>query len=342
MCLLVIQHQNAPTLPSAWLADFYAHNQDGVGVMYAKDGKLIVKKILPKTAGDFESFYHKEITGKFCAFHLRMKTHGDINLENCHPYEVLNQAEHGIDLWLMHNGVLSTGNKADQTKSDTWHYIKNYLVPMLAKNPDFAFSQAFSEMVAEHIGSSNKFVLMDNTGRYQVINQDAGVKWGGMWLSNTYAWSAPYSIPKKSKQSDWQSQVSQEPRKRLLGQMGSFSTRGSNVANGYSTWQDDEYVEDEEAIYESCIDGELDDLSYFGYDRIGQMDYLKAYEFVYEYGIDGFLELTEMLREGNMTEQDFIRAMYDPDKAKRFIKAIGASKNACKPQTNASEVMQDY
>ena len=124
--------------------------------------------------------------------------------------------------------------------------------------------------------------------------------------------------------------------------MGSFSTRGSNVANGYSTWQDDEYVEDEEAIYESCIDGELDDLSYFGYDRIGQMDYLKAYEFVYEYGIDGFLELTEMLREGNMTEQDFIRAMYDPDKAKRFIKSIGASKNACKPQTNASEVMQDY
>ena len=102
-----------------------AQAQFNLGVMYAEGGKLIVKKILPKTAKDFESFYNKEITGRFCAFHLRMKTHGDINLDNCHPYEVLNQQEHGIDLWLMHNGILSTGNASDETKSDTWHYIKN-------------------------------------------------------------------------------------------------------------------------------------------------------------------------------------------------------------------------
>jgi hypothetical protein len=49
MCLLVIQHQDAPKLSKEWLADFYSHNQDGVGVMYA-EGKLIVKKNCPKTA----------------------------------------------------------------------------------------------------------------------------------------------------------------------------------------------------------------------------------------------------------------------------------------------------
>lgn len=321
MCLLVIQHQNAPTLPSAWLVDFYAHNQDGVGVMYAQDGKLIVKKILPKTAKDFERFYHQQITGKFCAFHLRMKTHGDINLENCHPYEVLNQAQHGIDLWLMHNGILSTGNKADQTKSDTWHYIKNYLVPMLAKNPDFAFSEAFSEMVAEHIGASNKFVLMDNTGRYQVINQDAGVKWGGMWLSNTYAWSAPYAtvqVSKKSSKANWKQEVALLPIAK--------SRYGLHSWGGQSTFSqsmlDEEMVELEDEDIYLHIESELADLSYFGFKQASDIDFDLAYEFIYRMGMDAFFEILECLKEGNMLEREFIAVMENPVKATRYIKTL--------------------
>ena len=116
-----------------------------------------------------------------------MRTHGDIDLDNCHPYPILNRLEHGIDLWLMHNGILATGNKADESKSDTWHYIEDYLKPMLSANPDFAFHSSFSEIVGDHIGSSNKFILMDNEGRQTIINQSAGVYWAGLWLSNTYA-----------------------------------------------------------------------------------------------------------------------------------------------------------
>ena len=120
MCLLITQSNKSPALSDAWLEDFYSYNADGVGVMYSLDNQLIVEKILPKNAEDFVHFYRNNIQGKNCAFHLRMRTHGDIDLTNCHPYEVLNRSEHGIDLWLMHNGILSTGNKADDKKSDTW------------------------------------------------------------------------------------------------------------------------------------------------------------------------------------------------------------------------------
>lgn len=197
MCLLVTQKSTSPVLSNEWLMDFYSTNSDGAGVMYSKDGSLIIEKTLPKTAQDFIEFYHSHIKGKNCAFHLRMKTHGHIDLENCHPYEVLNTQDHGMDLWLMHNGILSTGNKADITKSDTWHYIRDYLRPMLIENPEFAFHPSFSDIVGKHIGSSNKFVLMDNQGRIATINQEAGVYWAGLWLSNTYAWSASASASDK-------------------------------------------------------------------------------------------------------------------------------------------------
>ena len=196
MCLLINQPTTAPVLPAHWLSDFFSYNSDGVGVMYSENNCLITEKILPKTDAEFIAFYNAHIAGKDCAYHLRMRTHGDTDLENCHPYIVLNHAEHGMDLALMHNGILSTGNKADPSKSDTWHYIRDYLRPMLAGNPEFFLHPAFSKIVGDHIGSGNKFVLMDNAGRVATINQNAGVFWGGLWLSNTYAWTAPTNTSK--------------------------------------------------------------------------------------------------------------------------------------------------
>jgi hypothetical protein len=193
MCLLITQSQHSPKLSDAWLEDFYDYNSDGVGVMYVNNGNLVIEKVLPENAHQFVAFYREHIEGRDCAFHLRMRTHGDTDLENCHPYEVLNQAEHGIDLWLMHNGVLATGNSKDTSKSDTWHYIRDYLRPMLADNPGYAFTQGFADIIGTHIGSSNKFVLMDDQGRVAVINRSSGVYWAGLWLSNTYAWTAAKS-----------------------------------------------------------------------------------------------------------------------------------------------------
>ncbi len=251
MCLLVTQNKTSPILSDAWLSDFYSFNGDGVGVMFAHHGELVIKKMIPNTAQEFINFYRENIQGRDCAFHLRMRTHGDIDLLNCHPYEVLNKAEHGIDLWLMHNGVLSTGNKADTTKSDTWHYIQNYLKPMLSGNPDFAFHPAFKALIEDHIGSSNKFVLMDNEGRQVVINQSAGVYWGGLWLSNTYAWSAsksaknhPVNLKKAKKQ------VAETPAPK-------YAYAPSYAPSYYSSWSDPvgDYYN-----YQSEVEVNLDDL----------------------------------------------------------------------------------
>jgi hypothetical protein len=310
MCLLLTQSKSSPILSDAWLSDFYSFNGDGVGVMFAHHGELIIKKIIPNTAQEFIDFYRENIAGRDCAFHLRMRTHGDIDLLNCHPYEILNRSEHGLDLWLMHNGVLSTGNKADTTKSDTWHYIQNYLKPMLSGNPDFAFHPSFKALIEDHIGSSNKFVIMDNEGRQTVINEGSGVYWGGLWLSNTYAWSASKSAKnhpvnmKKAKK-----QVLEAPQKY------SYKSSGFNYFGGYEDYSGSYLYPAKTWAYEKPADHRrevelnLEDLNYI----IGEHDVSidQGLNFVDEFGLESFLDLVDYAISGEIDLDWFKRVMTD-------------------------------
>lgn len=324
MCLLVKQSKTSPILSNEWLEDFYSYNSDGIGVMWANHGDLVIKKVLPKSADDFIQFYHSEIAGKDCAFHLRMRTHGDIDLTNCHPYEVLNRAEHGIDLWLMHNGILATGNKADETKSDTWHYIQDYLKPMLSANPDFAFTPAFAEIVGEHIGASNKFILMDNEGRQTTINEKSGVYWAGLWLSNTYAWSASTSssktpikgIKKQAKQ------AKERPEVRTL-----YPTSYKYSNYGYLDYygQLDESEMDYNDWYDhACNEVELylDDLAYYGLKTAFKVSPAKALDFVEQFSLDDFKDICDMVIAGTLSEDWFVKIMNDHKVAKECFPAL--------------------
>lgn len=201
MCLLVVQPATTK-LSDKLLKGVYARNQDGIGVMYAEDGKLCFKKALPKNENEFVDFYRKNIEGRSCAWHARMQTHGAIDLENCHPYGVFGfdegEGEVPVPTLLMHNGILSSGNWKDKSKSDTWHYIRDYLRPMLAGNPTFAFTPQFREIIGRHIGDGNRFVLMNAYGEVSVVNKSTGVEYAGAWFSNTYAWDAYSFMERKS------------------------------------------------------------------------------------------------------------------------------------------------
>lgn len=206
MCLIHTHHADT-ILSDAWVENFYDHNSDGIGMMYSEPDEhgvkqLVIKKYLPKNAADAIQFYKENIKGRECVVHWRMATHGDVDLINCHPYEItpLNSSR---PLWMMHNGVLSRGNYGDKSKSDTWHFIKDILKPMLdpelGGNPDLAYNPGFRELVGDAIGTGNRFVFMDAEGDVSIVNRWTGVEWNYMWMSNTYAWDAPTGLNKKGK-----------------------------------------------------------------------------------------------------------------------------------------------
>lgn len=315
MCLLITQTKQTPALNDAWLKDYYSYNSDGVGVMRVVNNELIITKSLPQDASEFINFYRDNIQGHKCAWHLRMRTHGDIDLANCHPYEILNQRDHGLTMWLMHNGILSTGNQADVKKSDTWHYIKNYLRPMLVSNPAFAYTNAFKDIISAHIGASNKFVIMDNQGRQAVINQDAGVYWSGMWLSNTYAWSAPHDVSKRysKDKKQWSLQARSFPEKKTKYPSWKSSAWYQN---------EDETITNDYYDYDDDVLMYLDDLNYCGYTSAGAISYDLAYDFIEKNSLEGFKDVCDYLLEGHITESAFIEMMYSPYKAKQYFPDI--------------------
>jgi hypothetical protein len=307
MCLLITQTNNSPALSDDWLADFYSYNSDGVGVMYEQAGSLIVEKILPTSADDFVHFYRNHIQGKNCAFHLRMRTHGDTDLTNCHPYEVLNQQEHGVDMWLMHNGILSTGNAGDTSKSDTWHYIRDYLRPMLAGNPAFAFTPEFRHLIGSHIGSGNKFVLMDNFGNMSTVNQKSGVYWAGLWLSNEYAWTAsdttsqtPIKSIKTAKK-----QAKEKPAPAIRYPSLSGSMYGSAYQSGF----------DYPSLYDD-IEMILDDLGYCGHYEASQQSLRDIEGFIDDFGFNAFADIADLLMQNQIDYEQFDKALTNPDYAK--------------------------
>jgi hypothetical protein len=194
MCLIITGKSNKirATLNNTkgLLDDIYTSNPDGIGIMYSTTKGLKVIKTLPKSLAEANAFINRlPDDDRELAIHFRWTTHGNTDMDNCHPYDVITGY-----VAMMHNGILHTGNKADTTKSDTWHFIKDYLSEAVHECPSLVHNQGFLTMVADFIGD-NRFVFMDGEGRMSHVNYDQGVEHDGMWFSNTYAWVPSKLIP---------------------------------------------------------------------------------------------------------------------------------------------------
>lgn len=198
------------------LSDIFTSNPDGIGFMYGTAKGLKVTKTLPKNLGDANAFIQRlPNDDREIAIHFRWTTHGNTDLINCHPYDVIPGY-----IAMMHNGILHTGNAADKTKSDTWHFINDYLHTAVSASPDLVYDTGFVAMLEEFIGN-NRFVFMNGEGRMQHVNFEQGIEHDDLWFSNTYAWSPS----------------------RLIPSYKSASLKSYSYTGSYGSYMDDEYDE---------------------------------------------------------------------------------------------------
>jgi predicted glutamine amidotransferase len=177
-------------------------NDDGGGFAYASKARVNIAK----------PFFDKE---KFLAalkrawgraqgrsdllIHLRFATHGEPAARNTHPHALARGR-----VALAHNGVLagygSPIGKKDGV-SDTRHYC-DYLLSQLTE--DELLDPENLALLADDIGSSNRFALLGSDGRTRIVNADTGSTVNGVWFSsadshyapttyrgNPYEWGAP-------------------------------------------------------------------------------------------------------------------------------------------------------
>ena len=179
MCVAIYKPASR-RLKYADMHDCWRKNRDGMGFAAAVDGHLVVHQEL----SNFETFWKalKDLREYPCIVHFRWATHGNIDIENTHPF-LLN---HG-SIAMAHNGIISefcSVYGSDQDSSDTKLYIEGVLQPLLLKNPELLYNKSFQAMVAMSIGGSNKLAFLDADGRHVLINKYAGTWEKGIWYSN--------------------------------------------------------------------------------------------------------------------------------------------------------------
>jgi hypothetical protein len=195
MCIAIYKPE-AKIIDKETLQRCYNTNPDGAGYMFHKNNQLYIKKGFFA----FDDFWrsYKRDQKKECVIHFRIKTHGPINKDNCHPYMVNDKFA------FVHNGIISGYNAAD--KSDTWLFNEDVIQPFVQKWGNLElFQDPIKKLIENRIGYS-KLIFMDNEGNTKIFNEDKGYWDEGVWYSNAgYKKPAPYipPTPAPANQSSW-------------------------------------------------------------------------------------------------------------------------------------------
>lgn len=175
MCLAIYKPAGK-LVKEEYLRNGFANHSDGAGMAWSKDGVLHFKKGIFKLE-EFLELY-EQIKELPALLHFRKATHGAVNEANCHPF-IFNDGK----LALIHNGVLNIKCNIEGL-SDTAHFVKLVLEPMINKNNVPIDDGALHYLISTSIGT-DKMVVMDGNGAAYVFNEDKGTLDEGVWYSNT-------------------------------------------------------------------------------------------------------------------------------------------------------------
>jgi predicted glutamine amidotransferase len=177
MCIAVLT-KPGKSLTGAQLYSGWYRNSDGGGFAYCdKDGKVVIKKGYMKY-NDFQKAYADAVHqyGESSPFlvHMRIRTSGDVNAANCHPFKTKNGA-------MIHNGNMFNPDtvRGGERKSDTRIFAESLHNILVLEDLLVAGDDIISE-----IGRNNKLAFLFDGGKTLILNEAAGFWDDDIWYSN--------------------------------------------------------------------------------------------------------------------------------------------------------------
>lgn len=173
MCIICIKPMGVSVPSTQTLNNMYWNNSDGAGLMYHKDGRVVIEKGFMK----YDAFETRlaeleneiDTLNTTIIFHFRITTSGGSKPQNTHPFPVsgvlkeLQKLRTETSLGVAHNGIIDITHPIDV--SDTMTYIKNELSYLYQNVPAFYDNEGLMEMIKHRIGSKLAFLLPDGTFR---------------------------------------------------------------------------------------------------------------------------------------------------------------------------------
>lgn len=179
MCLIVAS-QTGKLPDKQEMENAQSHNEDGFGIVFFEEGVLKTIYALEPKAELWPLF--ERVKGCPYVAHFRYATHGDVNRENAHPFQVVTGK-----LFVAHNGVLDVPTPT-KGKSDTWHFVQRVLKP----NGLRCTKGKFAHWLSKRIGKKNKLAFLDDHGTITLVNGKEGVTFDGIWYSNLDSLEEPW------------------------------------------------------------------------------------------------------------------------------------------------------
>jgi predicted glutamine amidotransferase len=185
MCIMFVKTKDQHLEPKLIERMYDMGNRDGFGMMWVETingvDRVKVEKSMMSWKGIMD-LYEKEMHRNM-AVHLRNANYGEKNLENCHPYPILDiDKGDKMDLWMMHNGTIRDV-QVDKKMSDSWNFATKFLPGYFRKHPNALQDKDFQYLLTAIIGP-NKLVFLDSKNRFTIVNEDLGAYHPtGVWIS---------------------------------------------------------------------------------------------------------------------------------------------------------------
>lgn len=187
MCIIAIKDKGIKLPNEKTLETMFWNNSDGAGFMYAKDGKVVIRKGF-MTFRAFKSALDgiDDVDNLPLVMHFRIATSGNVDAGTTHPFpisnrrKVLRKTNYITDVGVCHNGIIPIS--APKNMSDTMQYIAEKLYYYQKLQKDFFVQRSYMKRIQHEIQS--KMVFLTGTGDIfkigEFISED-----DGMVYSNT-------------------------------------------------------------------------------------------------------------------------------------------------------------
>lgn len=174
MCIIAIKKKGVKFPQVETIKTMCDNNPDGFAIVYHIKGQD-VQCMRSLKSDDVYALYRKLLKHSYKKvsffMHARIKTHGTININNCHGWH-----SDECNMYFAHNGILSIKNRDDMTDSET--FLRDIFTPAYIMG-----GWPAAKLTIDACIGTSKFVFMDDEG--EVAHFGNYIESDGMLYSNS-------------------------------------------------------------------------------------------------------------------------------------------------------------
>ena len=203
MCIICSSAAGVRQPTFATIRTMFRNNPHGAGYMYARDGKVHIRKGFMDVDSFLDAMRQEHFTAKDpVVYHFRISTQAGVNQAMTHPFPLSNRPEHmkALDVdcqcGIVHNGVIRlTSDPNNREFSDTALFVTGYLSEIIRKPKDLRNPNVL-RIIRNLAGS--KLAFMDSSGYIatvgEFINERGLLFSNGSYIVPRFHWTTPASF----------------------------------------------------------------------------------------------------------------------------------------------------